>query len=152
MSNHGHTDHQFKIMPTEDHSAELGHIVQFRVYVGILLTLLFLTVVTVAISRLDFGSFNIVIAMVVASIKAVLVAMFFMHLKFESKITIGYAVFPLVLLAILMAGIFIDNPYRVDENGPSAIEAFSGGRIDYSNPEAKAGPGSHGESTVAAHH
>lgn len=148
MTNHGHTDHQFKVIPTQDHSVELGHVVQFRVYVGILLTLLFLTVITVAVSRIDFGSFNVVIAMVVASIKALLVAMFFMHLKFESKITIGYAVFPLVLLAILIGGVFIDNPYRADQNGPSIIESFSGGRVDYSHPEAK----TEGDPHAAAHH
>jgi hypothetical protein len=84
--------------------------------------------------------------MCVASIKALSVAMIFMHLKFESKITIGYALFPLVLLAILIGGVFIDNPYRADENGPSIIESFSGGRIDYSKPEANTGDAHHAES------
>ena len=148
MANHGHTDHQFKIMPTQDHSTELGHVVPFRVYVSVLISLLILTVATVAVSRVDFGSFNVVIAMVVASIKAALVAMFFMHLKFESKITISYAAFPLILLAILMGGVFLDNPFRADHNGPSVIESYSGGRVDYSHPEAK----TEGNEHAAPHH
>ena len=138
MINHGHTDHQFKIMATQDHSSELGHVVQFRVYLLVLLGLLFLTFVTVAISRFDFGEWNIVASMCVASIKATLVAMFFMHLKFENKFTLGYAAFPLMLLAILISGVFIDNPFRADSNGPSIIESYSGGRVDYNSKEGTA--------------
>ena len=133
----GHHDHQFHIIPTDDHSTELGHIVPFRVYLGVFIALLVLTVVTVGVTRFDFGSFNIVVAMVIASIKATLVACYFMHLKFENKFTLGYAAFPFILLAILMAGVFIDNPFRSGENGKSIIEEYSGGRIDHSK-ETKA--------------
>ena len=150
MSHHQeHTDHQFNIMQTQDHSTELGHVIPFRTYLTILISLLILTAVTVAISRVDFGAYNTVIAMVVASIKATLVAMFFMHLKFENKFTIGYAAFPLVLLFILIGGIFLDNPFRADQNGPSMIPAYSGGRIDYSAQ----GNSAHGEAPATeAHH
>lgn len=150
MSHHTeHTDHQFNIMPTQDHSVELGHVVQFRVYAGILIALLILTALTVIISRFDFGSFNLVVSMGVASLKATLVAMFFMHLKFENKFTLGYAAFPLVLLAILMAGVFIDNPFRASKTGPSVVESYSGGRVDYS--ASKDGHTAHAE-PAAAHH
>ncbi len=125
-----HSDHKFHIMKTEDHSTELGHIVPFKVYVGVLLSLLVLTVLTVVVSRFDFGSWNIVVAMLVASVKATLVICFFMHLKFENKFTIGYAAFPIVLLALLMGGVFIDNPFRSGINGVSAIDSYSGGRFD----------------------
>ena len=136
-------------MQTQDHSTELGHVIQFRVYLTILIALLILTAVTVAVSRVDFGAYNTVIAMLVASVKAILVAMFFMHLKFENKYTIGYAAFPLLLLFILIGGIFLDNPFRADHNGPSVIEAYSGGRIDYS----KQSEGSHAEAGAKqAHH
>jgi cytochrome c oxidase subunit 4 len=141
---HHHSEHQFNyIIPTDDHSTELGHIVPFRVYLGVFLSLLVLTVLTVVVSRFDFGSFNIVVAMVVASIKACLVACFFMHLKFENKFTLGYAAFPFVLLALLMGGVFIDNPFRASENGISAIEEYSGGRIDHSKTD---------QGSAVAHH
>lgn len=145
----GHHDHQFKIMPTDDHSTELGHVVQFRVYLSVFLALLALTFLTVAVSRFDFGSLNMVVAMLVASVKAALVAMFFMHLKFENKFTIAYAAFPIVLLAILMGGVFIDNPFRPNKNGASVIESYSGGRIDHSNPAAQGAE--HGHAEKAAH-
>ena len=145
---HHHSDHQFKILATQDHSTELGHIVQFRVYLTVFFALLVLTAVTVAVSRVDFGSFNIVIAMLVASVKATLVAMFFMHLKFENKFTIGYAAFPLLLLFILIGGIFLDNPFRADQNGVCIIPAYSGGRIDHSATNADV----HAETPVTAKH
>ena len=94
-----------------DHG-ELGHIVPVRVYVTILCTLLVLTVITVAVSKVDFGAMNIVVAMVIASIKAVLVGLFFMHLKYEDKAIWIFAIFPIVLLFTLIAGLFVDNPFR----------------------------------------
>jgi cytochrome c oxidase subunit 4 len=90
-------------------------------YLSILSILLFLTVVTVAVAYVDMGSFNIVVAMFVASIKALLVATYFMHLKFEDTITRFFAIVPIILLAIMIAGVFIDNPLRVDPRAPELI-------------------------------
>lgn len=112
---------------------ELGHVVPFKTYLGIFVTLLVLTVITVAVARYDFDAhfgtafLNITVAMFVASIKAFLVATVFMHLKYEDKITWIYATFPLILLAILLAGVFIDNPTRTNAKygtyGKAAMEA-----------------------------
>ena len=44
-----------------------------------------LTVVTVVSSRLDLGQFNVVLALAIAALKATLVAMFFMHLRYEHR-------------------------------------------------------------------
>lgn len=90
-------------------------------YIVILGILLVLTVVTVAVAYVDMGNFNIVVAMFVASIKALLVAMYFMHLKFEDTMTRFYAVVPILLLAIMIGGMFIDNPFRVDPRAPEVI-------------------------------
>ncbi|MBN8548163.1 MAG: cytochrome C oxidase subunit IV family protein [Deltaproteobacteria bacterium] len=94
--------------------ANPGHIVPMRIYVTVFVTLVVLTFVTVWISRHDFGTLNIVVAMLVASVKAMLVALFFMHLKYEKPTTWLYAFFPILLLGFLLAGVFIDNPYRTD--------------------------------------
>lgn len=102
-----HTDHS-------SDSHELGHILPFKTYASVFAALLVLTVVTVWVSRHDFGTWNIVVAMFVASIKAMLVALFFMHLKYEKPMTWIYAIFPLVLLVLLLGGVFIDNPFRSD--------------------------------------
>jgi len=95
-----------------ENSHELGHIIPGRVYLTVLTCLLMLTIITVGVSRIDFGVMNLVVAMGIASVKAFLVALFFMHLKYESPLTWLYALFPIFLLALLIGGVFLDNPFR----------------------------------------
>jgi len=77
------------------------HHIPLDVYFKVFGALLVMTLLTVAASRVDFGSMNTVIAMAIASVKAGLVLAFFMHLKYDDKIyavAFGSAVFFLVLL------------------------------------------------------
>jgi cytochrome c oxidase subunit 4 len=90
-------------------------------YLFIFGLLIVLTIVTVAIAYVDLGSFNIVLAMMVASVKAYLVAVHFMHLKFEDSMTRFYALVPIVLLVIMIGGVFLDNPYRIDPRNPEIV-------------------------------
>ena len=62
------------------------HIVPFKIYLSVLVSLLFLTVITVAVAQVDFGVFNSFFAMLIATLKAGLVLLYFMHLKYDSKI------------------------------------------------------------------
>ena len=68
------------------------HIVPFSTYMKVLSILLFLTVLTVLVAQMDFGFFNVLIAMGIATVKAVLVLLFFMHLKYDNKL------FPVIFL------------------------------------------------------
>lgn len=104
-----------------DISHELGHIVPPSMFLTVLIALLILTAITVAVSRVDFGAWNMVVAMVVASIKAGLVTLFFMHLKYESPVTWLYVLFPILLLFIMIGGVFSDNPMRFNTQ-PVAVE------------------------------
>ena len=77
------------------------HNVSSKTYLTILISLLFLTVVTVAVAQVDFGILNAFFAMFVATVKAGLVLMYFMHLKYDEKIywlIFGSAVFFVILL------------------------------------------------------
>jgi len=79
-----------------------------KLYYTIWIALLCLTVVTAAVSFVDLGRFNTVIALVIATIKALLVVLFFMHVKYTSekltKVVIVSAIFWLfLLLALSMA-------------------------------------------------
>ena len=76
--------------------------------------LIILTVITVLVAQVDLGYMTLVVAMLIASVKAGLVALYFMHLKFEDKITWLYAGIPIFLLAVMLIGIFIDHPFRID--------------------------------------
>ena len=87
---------------SETHEHGVGHVVPLKLLFGILAALLFLTVLTVAITWVDLGPMNIVAAMGIAVIKASLVALYFMHLRFETR-TLGLiAVTPLVLCVFLL--------------------------------------------------
>ncbi len=103
-----HNDH-------DGHELGLGHILPKKVYWAVFAALMILTVITVAVAKMpifDFGYLNLVIAMAIASVKACLVAMYFMHLKYENPILWIYVAFPLVLLGILLGGVFLDQPFR----------------------------------------
>ena len=63
------------------------HIVSPRIYVTIFLTLLALTATTVGVSFIDLYVFNVVVALAIAVIKMMLVVLFFMHVKYSSKLT-----------------------------------------------------------------
>lgn len=98
------------------HSTQAHHS-HAQFYTMIFGILVVLTIVTVVASRIDFGIMNLVIAMGIASVKAGLVALFFMHLKYENPLTWLYAAFPLVLLALLIGLLYLDEPLRVVPTG-----------------------------------
>jgi cytochrome c oxidase subunit 4 len=63
------------------------HIVGPGVYVAILFALLVGTALTVWASYVDLGFWNPIIALAIATTKAVLVVLFFMHVKYSAKLT-----------------------------------------------------------------
>ena len=91
-------------MDTKHAHARVGHVVPLRVLFGVLATLLILTYVTVAVSWMHFGRFNLWIALAIAVTKASLVLLFFMHLKYDKPFN---AVIVIVSLALLMLFIVI---------------------------------------------
>lgn len=76
------------------------HVVPMKVYIGVFATLLFLTVVTVAVAQVDLGPANMLVAMLVATVKASLVCMFFMQLKYDEKLNAIIFVFGLIFVAL----------------------------------------------------
>jgi cytochrome c oxidase subunit 4 len=95
-------------------------------YLKILGILFALTIITVVVSAkvgiFHFGVWALAVAMLIASAKALLVVLFFMHLKYENPLTWTYALFPLILLVFLMGGVFMDNPTRHDASKGTFIE------------------------------
>ncbi|WP_321474544.1 cytochrome C oxidase subunit IV family protein [uncultured Paludibaculum sp.] len=81
--------------------AHAEHITGPKTYGAILLALMVLTIVTVQASYIDFGSMNTVVALVIATVKGSLVALFFMHLrhdKFNAVIFVGGLLFLSIFL------------------------------------------------------
>jgi cytochrome c oxidase subunit 4 len=83
-----------------------------RVYGLVLGALLVLTVITVGASRIDFGAGNVIVAMLIASIKASLVALFFMHLRYDKPMAAIIFVTSLFFLGLFLIGCYTDNVSR----------------------------------------
>ena len=94
------------------HSHDDVHIVPESLFLKVLIALLVLTVVTVLAAQVDLGKWNIVGALLIASVKASLVIYFFMHGKYENRIIWTYIIIPFILLAIMIGGVFTDDPFR----------------------------------------
>jgi len=62
-------------------------VVQPKVYAAVFGALLFFTALTVAASYLELGVFNAVVALGIAVIKGTLVVLFFMHIRYSSRLT-----------------------------------------------------------------
>ena len=81
------------------------HIISSKLYYAIWITLLVLTVVTALVATVDLGPFNTIVALVIATFKALLVVLFFMHVRYASekltKTVIVAAIFWLLLLLAL---------------------------------------------------
>lgn len=79
-----------------------------------LLALLSLTVVTVAASYVDFGPLNVTIAMAIATLKAALVALFFMQLYWDKPVNAIIGVGGFIFLGLLLLFSFLDVNTRRD--------------------------------------
>lgn len=88
------------------------HIMSYAQLGIILAILLVLTVITVGVSYVDLGFFNVPIALTIACTKVTFVLLFFMHLKYEGPI-INLSFIGTVTFLIIMIGFtFWDVAYR----------------------------------------
>lgn len=79
------------------------HIVSKKLYFTIFSALMVLTVITVAIAVVDLGRLNTIVALTIAVIKALLVVLYFMHVRYSSKLTWAFVGAGLFWLIILIA-------------------------------------------------
>ena len=100
------------------HNEHTPHIASVTNYLTIFAILLVLTAVTVWVAFIDLGIFNIVVAMAIASVKAMAVILYFMHLKFspgQTKLAGAAAIFWLLILLIIT---FFDYVGRTWQDNP----------------------------------
>jgi cytochrome c oxidase subunit 4 len=83
-----------------------------KTYTLTLALLLILTAITVAASYIQFGSLNVVIALGIATIKASLVALFFMHLRHDKPVNAVIACAGFLFLGLFLLFTFLDVDTR----------------------------------------
>ena len=104
------------------------HITPVKTYLLITALLMGLTVITVAVSFVDLGALNITVALIIASVKALLVAFFFMHLFYDNKIYLVVFGLALVFLTIFLTFTMFDTSTR------GAIDKAKAGPINKEAP------------------
>ncbi len=89
-------------IPSEITEAHLAHVVAPRILLGVFGALVVLTALTVAVSYFDLGELNLIVALSIATVKASLVALWFMHLRYDSGI---YSF--IFLVGVVFLGLFL---------------------------------------------
>jgi cytochrome c oxidase subunit IV len=91
------------------HDGEHVHVMPLSVLIPTFVALIVLTIVTVSASKLDIGAAEIWVAMGIATIKAVLVALYFMHLRYDKPFNALLILFSLVFAAIFVGLALADS-------------------------------------------
>jgi cytochrome c oxidase subunit 4 len=86
-----------------EHEAQSQHIIPPIVYLKVFGVLMALMILTCAIAALDLGFLNTLIALTIAVTKATFIVLYFMHIKFSSKLVKTFSVAALFWLSILFA-------------------------------------------------
>lgn len=87
----------------EDHTDAGHHIVPPLTYYKVFAALMILLVVTVAAAEVDLGALNVGIAILIAVVKAVLIILYFMHVRYSSKLVWVFAGAAFVFVFIMFA-------------------------------------------------
>ena len=90
-----------------------SHILPKRLYYTIFAILLFCTYLTVQIAFLDLGAMNTVAALAIATFKAAIVILFFMHVKYSTRLTWAVVLGSVFWLGILLTLTMTDYLTRV---------------------------------------
>ncbi len=100
------------------------HVSPLSTYLSIFAALMVLSAITVGAAFVNLGNFNPVVALAIACIKATLVILFFMHVKYSSQLTKLTVVLSLFFVVILFAETLMDYATRdmpvqpvIEENG-----------------------------------
>ena len=93
-------------------SEEKTHVVSYKTHLLVLTGLILLTIITVLITSIELGPYNTAAAMIIASFKAAIVLLYFMHLKFDQKIYIIMFGLVITIFIAVIVVTFFDYLYR----------------------------------------
>jgi len=104
----------------------VGHVVPAWVLLATWGALIVLTYITVAATKIDLGSLNLWIALGIATVKASLVALYFMHLRYDKPVNAVVFVGALCFVALFVVFTLMDTGYYE----PQLIPGYAPGMID----------------------
>lgn len=89
-----------------------SHIVPYKTYGIILSVLIVLTLISVAVTRIELASLTVFVAVLLAAVKSSFVLIYFMHLKFDNKLLKALVAAVFILISLVMVVTFLDYNYR----------------------------------------
>ena len=106
-----------------------GHVSPKSVYYAVFASLMALTAITVGVAFVNLGPFNFPVAISIAVIKATLVILYFMHVKYSSRLTkliVGTGFFFLIVLFTLTLTDYLTRGWLT--GSPSSQQSSSRGQ------------------------
>ena len=106
------------------------HIIPLSTYFKVFGALMVLTVLTVAVTKVDLGSpLNVILAMLIAIIKSSLVLMFFMHLYYDNRTNLvfflGSVLFMIIFIVFTLMDIdYRDKIYKIEGDSPQGKKTY----------------------------
>jgi cytochrome c oxidase subunit 4 len=97
--------------------SEHGHVLPLRVYLAVFLALLAGTALTTWVSTLDLGRLNDTVALSIAGVKAALVILFFMHVRYQTRLVWVFSIAGFVWLVLFFILILADYETRLPVAG-----------------------------------
>ena len=102
----------YRVNTMSSNTEKHHHIIPIQTYLKVFGALMFLTFLTVAVTYIDLGSFNIFLAMFIAIIKSTLVLLFFMHLYYDNKTNLLFFLGSILFLIIFITFTYFDIGQR----------------------------------------
>ena len=112
--------------PHADHAEHnpIAHVMPKSMLLGVFAALLVLTAATVVFASFELGRYEIVVALSIATVKALLVATFFMHLRYDNPLNAAILLFSLIFVALFLGLTILDTQsYRAEVDDWRAEQA-----------------------------
>lgn len=93
---------------TKPHNKHLSHVMSPRMLLTVFAALVVLTIVTVAAAQVSFGAWEVWVSLSIASVKAALVAAYFMHLRYDNSFNGLVFISSLLFVALFLALTLMD--------------------------------------------
>lgn len=99
---------------SDGHADHSHHIIPFRTLLNVFLALVALTVLTVAAAWFDLGPLEVPVALGIATVKATLVVMFFMALKYDKPVNTLAFIIGTTFVGVFLIFTLFDTVFRGD--------------------------------------
>ena len=119
----------------DDHAEGLGHVVPIPMLAAVFCTLLVLTLVTVAVTWIDLGNMNLYVALAIAGLKATLVVLYFMHLRYDRPFNLVVFLGCLGFVVLFISIVLTDTQAYAPQLVPGQGSAMQGVHAPLGAPE-----------------